>query len=422
MPSLAGREHVLRGSHRSVRNDLRGSRDCSKSSLQKFIELPLTELVFSCPFTHDSDRRAARCGSPIRSEPPVGTHMDSPGRRFFFWSAFMATANLAKVTYFFGDGRYGWSETYYCLGQQSTLKPSGIINPLLTLPAAIQLAKARAAMLAAGAATCNFSNPALSGSVPSLEYIRISQVGQQRNTAFYDPESGEIINSQNIAPSIATSKLQANPQLTGYGADNPYSAMEMLLNLGNGLVSKRALSGIPDVSICDQSWSNSTSPWYKLWKGFAVQLTNGTWGVASNSIVANDVNVTGSQPIGLITQNALGQPVISLTVPLSFATGVNGCPVNYVQWFCYKSAPGSYPNLNGVYPVAGPIQVSGSLYPYQYTILRSFKPINPSRYGSVLPYPGPTFTPIVAATLTRPIAKKRGRPFGLVRGRARVVR
>lgn len=331
----------------------------------------------------------------------------------------MNTPSLAKITMYFSDGKFGWSETYYTLAQ--VLLKTNLIDPISLLPATVKLAQARASMLAGAPSGCSLALAGYQGSAPYLEYIRISQVGQPRNTAFYDPQSGQIINSGSLSASLSNNPLNVSGLLSAETADNPYSAMEMLMTLSNGLTVKRSLSGIPDSVICDQAWNRSNS-WYTLWLAFANALVTGGWGVASNSITANNASLVGSEPITGISQiDPLGRPTITIPGALSYATSINGCPDYRVLIYCYRSAPGGYPNLNGVYRVNLP-QGSSAPAGTVLQIQRSFKPLNPSNYGSVMPYNGPFFSPIRAITLTRPVAKKRGRPFGLPRGRARVTR
>lgn len=338
----------------------------------------------------------------------------------------MAVTNILKVTFFFGDGRYGWSETYYRLlnsgssigaGGNGQITPSSLLG---TLPDVIKLAQARANMLPTAVSACGITAGGPVGSRPALEYIRVSQVGFPRNTVFYDPQSGDVVNSTALPASVTTNPLTNTTLLADSPADNPYSAIEMEMTLANGLTSRRALSGVPDVNICDQNWSGGS--WYQLWKVFAGVLVNGGWGVASSSITANGRSIAGAQPITSITQaDALGRPTIGVAVPLDFGTTLTGCPDFRVQIFCYRSMPGNLPNLNGVYRVNLP---PGTTAPRgtAMQLSRSFLPLQAFDLGMVMPYSGPGFTGILAATLTRTISKKRGRPFGLQAGRRRVTR
>lgn len=329
------------------------------------------------------------------------------------------TPFLAKVTFFFSDGRYGWSENYFCIGSQKSGAPSGVLDPWGVLSNAFPLARARANFLALQSTTCSQGIIAATVGAPGLEYIRISQVGQPRNTAYYTPYGGEIVGSNIPAGQPSSQGLRTDTQLATFAADNPYSAVEMECTLGNGLTVKRAMSGFPDGMICDQSWG-AGNPAYTLWKKFAKILTNGVWGVASSSIVANNVNVAGAVPIENIAQNVQGQPQLSVSTIFQLNTGNNGCPIFSVQIFCYKSAPGRYPNLNGVWPVANIVPGTSALQ--IITLNRVLKPISAARYGSVIPYAGPSFSPFINVELTGTMNKKRGRPFGLRAGRAALTR
>lgn len=339
-----------------------------------------------------------------------------------------------KVVFFFGDGRYGWSENYFTQAQSGaniTVPPN---SPYSVLPQTIKLASARAAMLARGAAPCGFGNQGGSNA-PALEYIRISTVGALRITAFYDPQSGEIINGMNLPPSITTNPLTNSQVLATVPPDNPYSCVEMVCGLGNGLVSKRPLSGVPDMDICDQSRSASStsagvsSGWEQLWKQFAALLTQGNvWGTISNSPFSNAGNLNAAwQPILNIANGLDGHPTLSYELPLNFAIDASGCPDYRVMIKCFRPMQGHNERLNGVYRVSTPSpgnigSLDNPLDGFRVTLKRVMVPLYPFNYGYISAYNGGVFTPFLSASLTRVVARKRGRPFGLVRGRSAVVR
>lgn len=338
----------------------------------------------------------------------------------------MAVTTTYKVTMFFGDGRYGWSETYYTQNVSTSKITTPTISPLLVLPQAVQLASARAAMLAIGPPACTLAGQGGTTS-PQLEYIRISTVGSLRVTAFYDPQSGEIVNGVGLPSSVTTNRLTNSTILQNVAADNPYSCILMDCTLGNGLVSKRPLSGVPDMDVCDQSWFSS-SGWYQLWKNFAnLLVTGGVWGTISNSPFSNPGQINPSwQPIDSITNGPDGRPIITYELPIVFPLDSSGCPDFKVVIKCFRPMPGHTERLNGIYRISEPDDIILGTPPntkpaYSIQLYRVMKPLYPFNMGYIASYQGGVFTPFLTATLTRTISRKRGRPFGLQRGRSLVI-
>jgi hypothetical protein len=330
-------------------------------------------------------------------------------------------AGISKVLFFINDGGYGWSESYY--------DTAANVNPIDTLPRAQALAAIRAAALGFGPGTC----PGSSCSNPTLVGIRISTVGQPRNTIFSTPNGQIIANGAGIPPFPALTPgggATAGPSTT---PDNPYSAIEMLCLLANGQQAKRALSGVPDAAVCDQLYNPNTN-WFKLAQAYAVELTSGRWGSLSQLNIATKLNPPpGTQIISLgnsvatppiPAQNEHGQPYIRVRTPLNF--GGSGSPaicltLKMVVWG-YVAQPCT-PNLNGVYR-AVPIDVGlppapgFTLSTDTFLLRRSFPPLSDLCLGYASP-PVPLVLAFSSIIFQRPMKKDRGRPFGLVRGRAR---
>lgn len=338
----------------------------------------------------------------------------------------MAQTTVFKVTMFFGDGRYGWSETYYTQTVNQSKLAVAPTNPLAVLPQTVTLAAARAAMLPGTVSNCVLLNNGVA-TKPVLEYIRISTVGAQRVTAFYDPQSSEIVNGVNLAPSITNQPLTTSQVLANDSASNPFTGIEMECQLGNGLISKRILSGIPSQDICDQAWGKS-SGWYGLWKNFANILTTAGWGTLSNSPFNNAGLLSGIfQPLLAATTQADGRVLLEWSTAMSFNTLATGCPDWRIMIACYRPVPGGYPRLNGVYRISDPQSTtigtgSNSQPGFSALTKRVFKPLNTFNLGYIAPFSVGVFTPFVSATLTRTMSRKRGRPFGQSRGRALTVR
>lgn len=335
---------------------------------------------------------------------------------------------IAKATFFITDGRYSWTESYYNTnGMTDGIKATQTALGAIMLQA-VRLARFRAAMLPSSTVTNSQQSTCTSGSFPQLVYIRISQVGSPRNTLFFDPSGSTLTSSilqTNRVPPFKSDKLL---QLTQ--ADNPYSGVQMELSLNNGLTSKRVLSGVPDNSICDQT-VDSSSDFATLFNVFAAELVNTQWGVISSSVTANN---NGSVPAGAVPILAWSaddpvfcRPTITVGSAWPAATTPQGCGNQYVQVICYKSNPGPFPNLNGIYRIgtttSGTLTTgSGNQPSFSFQINKSFKCFNPFFNGYVIPYAGPKFVDITGAQITGAVLKKRGGSFGQPHGRRRIVK
>lgn len=337
--------------------------------------------------------------------------------------------NIAKVTFVFSDGRYSWQEVYYRQSATAGKLQVGQIDLSAVLALAIPLAKLRSAMLPSGGNLCSGGTFTGVTGVPKLVYIRVSQVGYPRNTLFFDPAAGPIVSSG--LPGLVQAPFSADALLLSQAADNPYSGIQMELSLANGLTSKRVLSGVPDSLVCDQGWDRSNG-FTTLFTPFASELVTNNWGVVSSSIYANNA---GQIPVGATPiLNWAADDLVFCRPTMSVGTGFNNgvagsppCSGGYVQVICYKSNPGPFPNLNGVYRMGtsslGSMGTGSNLQTIiSFQINKSFKCFSPFFNGYAIPYTGPAFTDIVAAQMTNVVMKKRGGSFGLPHGRRRTVK
>lgn len=335
----------------------------------------------------------------------------------------MGSPNIVKCLLQFDDGKFGWREEYYTSGAGNLVQGSATkVDMTQMLPVFMPLIKARAKMLAdrTNSSGCaGIGKYAGSCNGPVLTLVRLSQVDALRNSLLFNPLSGDVIARGD--QSLSLSQAGLNSAGIGSPADNPYSAVEMLMSLENGLTTKRALSGVPDATICNQAWSKSNTSWYRKWKEFAKYLTAGIFGTVSSSLGANGFTLdtaggTNIESITVATDCTL--QVMPGTLASLVDAGKGFCPTHRFQIFCYKSKPG-YVNLNGIHrgtivtPTSGPpyvsLQYSGPCPQY----------IDP---GYIRVYDGPTFVKFIAASLGSVMNKKRGGPFDRRRARRRPIR
>lgn len=335
----------------------------------------------------------------------------------------MPSSGTVKCLMQFDDGKYGWREAYYANGSGNLLPNSNNqVNMVAMLPVFLPLIKARAKMLAGPSNAVNCGGiGSYSGSCngPVLTQVRLSQTDFLRNSMIFNPISGDLVAGGTVADSLSTVGL--NGLGIDQPADNPYSAIEMVMSLANGLVSKRALSGVPDGVVCDQSWSKTTNGWYGRWKSFAKVLTNGSYGTVSSSMASNGItqlNAGGTQitDITVASDCSLTVQVASIAPLIQTSPGL--CPATRFQIYCYDAKRG-YKNLNGIY--RGVINSTDSAAPFVQ--LRYSGPCPQFNFpGFIRVYTGPTFVKINAATLGETMLKRRGGPFDRRRGRRRVTR
>jgi hypothetical protein len=323
----------------------------------------------------------------------------------------MAAGN--KVTLFFGDGRYGWSESYYDNVTGNDLNT--------TLTKAIILGRVRSRLLAQGANPCQ----SIRCTVPNLLYIRVSNVNNPRQTTFAKPDGVRITNNGNQVPWASSNS--GSGWLSGFGdivgtapADNPYSAVDMLWEMSDNSVVKRAISGVPDWLICDQTTDNTTA-WTSQFQAFAINLVK-NWGSLTKKPIFNGGVPPGTaQQITNVTQNAAGQPIITVTPgwPLFVAGSPFPNPCNtHITVFGFVPLKPA-PTINGVYRAFAQGAAVGGLYT-QWLLRQSFKPVGPPGplcLGFAMPTAMNVLT-ITDVVLGGPMKKDRGRPFDLPRGKS----
>ena len=303
--------------------------------------------------------------------------------------------SINKATFFINDGSYGWSESYYDKATSPALGD--------TMTRALALAKPRSQMLGSASAC------ALGCSAPILQWIRVSQLGAARRTLFATIGTFNVPNPQTLVAVASTNVSIKNLPANETAADNPYSALEMALELSGGGTSKRAISGVPDDVICDQGFTQN-SPFFSSAKTFIQQLIQ-SWGALQR--------LTPSSPpagsvIDTITQDPNGRPIITLAAALPIAC----CATMQLQIFCYKATPGS-PVINGIYR-AFPVYTPPAVTTAVWMLNKAFPPLFPLCNGYAI-QPAPSVASFNSGRFIRPMKKSRGRPTNLVRGRRRVA-
>ena len=308
-----------------------------------------------------------------------------------------------KAVFFFEDGKSGWSESYYDTGANPTLSS--------TYDRAMKLARARAKLLAGGGNPCGGAGC----NNPLLTWVRVSQVGVPRNTMFGNPMGVTV-----IPGGVPTGwGLPDRPSVSDVGVqppDNPYSAILMICGLAGGGQSKRPLSGVPDALVCDQSFDRNNA-FIKAWKQFATELTNGSWGALSALGAEATRNPALGIQIGSVTQDALGRPILTPVTPIPQPAGINCCTGARVTVSCYVADHGT-PVINGTYRAV--LGITGTQIT-SVTLKHVFRPLAPFCPGYFQFY-APVVLPFTSAVLDKPMQRKRGRPFGLSRGRSRTRR
>lgn len=280
-----------------------------------------------------------------------------------------------KATFIFADGRFGWTESYYDKNDQGSLENTG--------DAAVELANGRKQFLA--------GTTPKSGARPQLNVARISTVGVPRKTILIG-----LNGNKNVLNDIKNPVAQKPP------ADNPYSAIAVVLTLNSGRQSKRSFSGLSDQLILDQAIGSGTG--LGKMEAFLKSLTTkGVWGA-----LGYDRDTVNQSLVQDIVQGADGRVKLTLVAPVTPTEGECSQKVVVED---YTGAPGT-PVINGI-QTAVP-DATG----LNWTLDRVFKPVSPLCKGKLLLWEPETdlFNRFV---ITGPAKKSRGRPLRLPRGRSR---
>lgn len=307
---------------------------------------------------------------------------------------------MNRGTIFFEDNAYGWGENYYDTALGATL--------VETMNKLISLAKKRSNMLAQGPGTCFGGN--CQG--PTVSRLRTSVVGG-RATLFATPDDVLTQEAPGNPTYIKGGTINLSPKKQGIqtaAPDNPYSAMNLIVQMDNGHQSKRKISGVPDEVICDQSWNTSTA-WNSFGKSFLKELVAGNWGgVVPTPGTLVPAQTTTIQQILTLSQDSQGHAVI--TVGTGFPPN---CNARYVVQH-YVAVPGT-PRINGIqrwFP-GTPDPITG--LSKQLTSRQTYKQLDAICLGEIFVYV-PIVSKFNTATFTQPGLKKRGKPIGGPRGRA----
>lgn len=283
-----------------------------------------------------------------------------------------------KLVITFSDGSFGWTESYFDAGNVGALQA--------TLTAGRTLANLRAEMLAGAQAGGTCIGPKIVG-------LRASNVNTPRNslTAMYQAGSA-------LTQIKGSGQGSTNP-------DNPYSSVGMVLTNDRGHKSNRAISGVADDAISDQALDKSNA-----FFGNATNFLNYLIGAASpwGSLVPA---TGGDQKITGITQNANGQPILTLAAALappgdlcSYLLVISG----------YKGQPGT-PSINGVF------RYDPNATNDVWTGFNRYAPLQPICMGLARLYVA-SFSKFLEGFFSKPVKKNRGRPSGGPRGRSRKKR
>lgn len=283
-----------------------------------------------------------------------------------------------KLLIKFSDGNYGWSEAYYDNNGQGALAA--------TLEAGQQLAALRANMLAANDATGTCIGP----KIVSLTAVNVDNPRFTR-TAMYQAGS-------------AVTSIKGSGNGTS-SPDNPYSSVGLVLTNDRGHKCPRPISGVADDAISDQTLNKQNAFFGNAANFLSVLIAGASpWG----SLVPA---LEGDQKITNITQNANGQPILTLNAALAPA----GDKCSYLLVISgYSGQPGT-PNINGVFR-ADP----NATYDV-WTMFRRYAPLQPICMGMARLYVA-AHSKYIDGYYSKPVKKNRGRPSGGPRGRSRKKR
>jgi hypothetical protein len=165
-----------------------------------------------------------------------------------------------RCTFFFRDGLFSWTETYYYVAAAPDLKT--------VLPAAIALGKQRTALIATNGPDVDGNAPSTAG--PDLEEIRVSFDDTWRDSLItFDCARG---GPQGTYPAAGQNWLS--------NAEAPFAVY--LLRCEGGPLYRRSLylSGVPSGIFGDPNKPDPTNnpTWNKAFQGFVRLLTGGLWG------------------------------------------------------------------------------------------------------------------------------------------------
>ena len=282
--------------------------------------------------------------------------------------------NRAEIE--FGDGKYGWTESYYDNNDENSQE--------LTETAARKLADSRAELLAGPSGTTPPTQPV-------IERIVITTIG--------NPRLSRVVKFNNT--SSKTIKNRSQP--AGSAPDNPYSAYGVTFQLQNGHKSPRAISGVPDAALTGQTGVKGLTGFFGALDRFIAHLTadNSPWGALTFAPSPQPLNM-----ITAITQDPNGRPTITPAEALVAPDGSCSLEVVIAD---YSPEPRT-PSING--------QHSAIIVGENVMLKTVYKPLKPLCKGYIWLYE-PAWSKFVGGTKTGPRKKNRGRPLNLPVGKSK---
>lgn len=285
---------------------------------------------------------------------------------------------LWRAQVFFADlDAVGWSETYWNQAAVSSDDLGAKLNNLL---------QKRVALLGYSAVVSNIV-------YPTVKYIRLEDASVKQITflktlpGFINDVKQRQVTAAEVAWSTVFYRIANNVPATA-------------------VRSIRELSGVPDVEIVDPDNTPNNQDWAKAFQAWKIYLqnTNNGWAIPRASYTPYP-----GMPIALAVRNADGSILLSFSGdPIPGQNSLNG----YMRGWTPRQWNGRVV-LNRVLPPAGLVFQS---------VGKIFKPISTSLTLGTVNTKGITLVPITDVDLRGQTAKKRGRPFGLHRGRRPTAR
>ena len=262
---------------------------------------------------------------------------------------------MPKLTMFFKDGEYGWSETHY----------------YATVNAPLETVLLQGKVLATVRST-------LLGNQPRLTYLRVSYDDVWRDSLIDSRSSDVMVNTD------------------GPDAEIPYSVILVRGNSGTLYRKSIYVSGIADSAIVDPAGPKLTADYLKAFKKYFTALTD-FWGFR---VIIRDTVTNPYRDVTAITGPA----------PMTFTVPAHGLATNdSIRYQGYKDQAKA--SCNGIWTIdkvdADNFKLRGFT---QFLLPLKFGRIQKRTIG-VVPY-----TELIIVGETH---RKRGRPFDSPRGRAK---
>lgn len=332
----------------------------------------------------------------------------------------MATPQNNRATFFFTDGLYGWSETYWDTDAGDSL--------LETWNNAMALAQVRVPALAQG----QNPNCTVIGNCNSVALLAVrvsSYLAGQKPITWWNNGLGQMVgaNAPPGAPggngycytATAATSTRTNggaaplslPTGSTAPSANPWDVINVRFMLKNGSECTRPFGGISSTALCDQSLNLTDTVWYPAFLELIDYLVSTSWGSLCSPIPED-----GAQQITQWTTNPNGNPCFTVTT--GFAAGI--CKQSQFRIWGYTPEKCT-PRINGTF-TAYPSMLTDTGGTSQlittWCLRKCYPSLQPFCNGYVAPA-APVVSGFDYATSMRVARKKRGRPIGLPVGRSR---